>query len=166
MVSLTTKKLIGVRDPVGIRPLVLGRLDGHYILTSETCALDIIGAEFIREVENGEIVVINEMGIESIKPFGFHKPRPCIFEYIYFARPDSSLNGLSVYECRKKFGEQLAIESPKPADVVIPVPDSGVPAAIGYAQKAGIPFELGYHKDPLRWTDFYRASAVNKSIFG
>ena len=143
LVSLTTKKLIGVRDPVGIRPLVLGRLDGHYILTSETCALDIIGAEFIREVENGEIVVINEMGIESIKPFGFHKPRPCIFEYIYFARPDSSLNGLSVYECRKKFGEQLAIESPKPADVVIPVPDSGVPAAIGYAQKAGIPFELG-----------------------
>ena len=143
LVSLTTKKLIGVRDPVGIRPLVLGRLDGHYILTSETCALDIIGAEFIREVENGEIVVINKMGIESIKPFGFHKPRPCIFEYIYFARPDSSLNGLSVYECRKKFGEQLAIESPKPADVVIPVPDSGVPAAIGYAQKAGIPFELG-----------------------
>ena len=143
LVSLTTKKLIGVRDPVGIRPLVLGRLDGHYILTSETCALDIIGAEFIREVENGEIVVINKMGIESIKPFGFHKPRPCIFEYIYFARPDSSLNGLSVYECRKKFGEQLAIESPEPADVVIPVPDSGVPAAIGYAQKAGIPFELG-----------------------
>ena len=143
LVSLTTKKLIGVRDPVGIRPLVLGRLDGHYILTSETCALDIIGAEFIREVENGEIVVINKMGVESIKPFGFHKPRPCIFEYIYFARPDSSLNGLSVYECRKKFGEQLAIESPKPADVVIPVPDSGVPAAIGYAQKAGIPFELG-----------------------
>ena len=143
LVSLTTKKLIGVRDPVGIRPLVLGRLDGHYILTSETCALDIIGAEFIREVENGEIVVINKMGIESIKPFGFHKPRPCIFEYIYFARPDSSLNGLSVYECRKKFGEQLASESPEPADVVIPVPDSGVPAAIGYAQKAGIPFELG-----------------------
>ena len=143
LVALTTKKLIGIRDPIGIRPLVLGILDGHYILTSETCALDIIGAKFIREVENGELIIVTDTGIESLKPFPSQRPRPCIFEYIYFARPDSSLNGLSVYECRKNFGRQLAIEAPEDADLVIPVPDSGVPAAIGFAQKAGIPFELG-----------------------
>ncbi len=143
LVSLTTKKLIGVRDPMGIRPLILGTLDGNYILTSETCALDIIGAKFIREVENGEIIVITESGIESIKPFPAQKARPCIFEHIYFARPDSTVGGLSVYECRKEFGRQLATESPANADLVIPVPDSGVPAAIGYAQRARIPFELG-----------------------
>ena len=143
LVALTTKKLIGVRDPIGIRPLVLGVLDGHHILTSETCALDIIGAKFIREVENGEMIIITESGIETVKPFPDKRPRPCIFEYIYFARPDSSVGGLSVYECRKEFGRQLATEAPKEADLVIPVPDSGVPAAIGYAQRAGIPFELG-----------------------
>ena len=143
LVVMTNKKLIGARDPLGIRPLVLGKLDGHYILASETCALDIIGADFIREVENGEIVVITEEGLESIKPFPPRQARPCVFEYIYFARPDSIVGGLSVYECRKNFGRQLATESSLNADVVIPVPDSGVPAAIGFAEASGIPFELG-----------------------
>ena len=140
---MTNKKLIGVRDPLGIRPLVIGQLNGKYILASETCALDIIDAKFVREVENGEIVVITQNGIESIKPFPPVKARPCIFEYIYFARPDSVAGGLSVYECRKSFGRQLANESHIEADVVIPVPDSGVPAAIGYAEASNTPFELG-----------------------
>lgn len=143
LVVLTNKKLIGARDPLGIRPLVIGQLDGAYILASETCALDIIGAQFVREVENGEIVVITEDGIESIKPFPPIAPRPCIFEYIYFARPDSVVDGKSVYECRKGFGRKLAEESHVDADVVIPVPDSGVPAAIGYGEASGVPFELG-----------------------
>jgi amidophosphoribosyltransferase len=143
LVVMTNKKLIGVRDPLGIRPLVIGELDGKYILCSETCALDIIDARFVREVENGEIVIITESGIESIKPFPAVKSRPCIFEYIYFARPDSISGGLSVYECRKSFGRQLAQEAPIEADLVIPVPDSGVPAAIGYAETSKIPFELG-----------------------
>ena len=143
LVILTNKKLIGVRDPLGIRPLVIGQLNGKYILASETCALDIIDAEFVREVENGEIVVTTQDGIESIKPFPPVKARPCIFEYIYFARPDSVAGGLSVYECRKSFGRQLANESHIEADLVIPVPDSGVPAAIGYAEASDTPFELG-----------------------
>ncbi|NCF78474.1 MAG: amidophosphoribosyltransferase [Alphaproteobacteria bacterium] len=143
LVVMTNKKLIGARDPLGIRPLVIGKLDGAYILASETCALDIIGAKFVREVENGEIVVITDDGIESIKPFPPIEARPCIFEYIYFARPDSRVGGKSVYECRKEFGRQLAQESHVDADVVIPVPDSGVPAAIGYGNASGVPFELG-----------------------
>ena len=143
LVVITNKKLIGVRDPLGIRPLILGELDGHFILASETCALDIIGAKFIREIENGEVVIITDKGLESVKPFPPLKKRPCIFEYIYFARPDSTVGGLSVYQCRKAFGVQLAIESNIQADVVVPVPDSGVPAAIGYAEEASIPFELG-----------------------
>ncbi len=149
LVALSNKKLIGVRDPLGIRPLVLGELDGCYILASETCALDIIGAHFVRDVENGEIVVISEKtaenptGIESHKPFPPMPMRPCIFEYIYFARPDSIVHGRSVYDVRKRMGAQLAVESTVDADVVIPVPDSGVPAAIGYAQQARLPFELG-----------------------
>jgi amidophosphoribosyltransferase len=143
LVGLTNKKLIGARDPLGIRPLVLGELDGRYILASETCALDIIGARFVRDIENGEIVVISETGIESLKPFPPQPMRPCIFEYIYFARPDSIVHGRSIYEVRKKMGAELAKEASVEADVVVPVPDSGVPAAIGYAQAAGIPFELG-----------------------
>lgn len=143
LVALSNKKMIGVRDPLGIRPLVLGELKGTYILASETCALDIIGANFVREIENGEIVVITEEGIESIHPFPKQKPRPCIFEYIYFSRPDSILGGRSVYEVRKEMGRQLAMEMPVEADVVVPVPDSGVPAAIGYSVESGIPFELG-----------------------
>ncbi|MGI9413063.1 MAG: amidophosphoribosyltransferase, partial [Hyphomicrobiales bacterium] len=143
LVALTNKKLIGARDPLGIRPLVLGELDGSFILASETCALDIIGAKFIREIENGEIVVITEDGIKSLHPFPKRAPRPCVFEYVYFSRPDSIVGGRSVYEVRKEMGRQLAREAPDDADVVIPVPDSGVPAAIGYAQASGIPYELG-----------------------
>ncbi len=142
-VCLSNKKLIGARDPLGIRPLVIGELDGHFILASETCALDIIGARFVRDVENGEIVVISERGLESHKPFPPQQARPCIFEYIYFARPDSVVHGRPVYEVRKRMGAELAAESGCDADVVVPVPDSGVPAAIGYARAAGIPFELG-----------------------
>ena len=135
--------LIGVRDPFGIRPLIIGKLNNSYILTSETCALDIIGAKYVRDVENGEIVIISESGIESVKPFPVVKERPCIFERIYFSRPDSIVDGKTVYYYRKNLGEQLAIENVVNADVVIPVPDSGVPAALGFAQKANIPFELG-----------------------
>jgi len=142
LVVLTNKKLIGARDPFGIRPLVLGELDGAKILASETCALDIIGAKFIREIEPGEIIVITEDGEESIKPFPNTRLRPCIFEYIYFSRPDSMLDGKSVYECRKLFGKNLAKECPANADIVVPVPDSGVPAALGYSEESKIPFEL------------------------
>jgi len=143
LVGLTNKKMVGARDPLGIRPLVIGELDGRFILASETCALDIIGAQFVREVENGEVVVISEDGLESHKPFHPAQERPCIFEAIYFARPDSLMKGVSVYERRKRMGAELAVEAPAGADVVIPVPDSGVPAALGYAQASGIPFELG-----------------------
>jgi len=144
LVALTNKKLIGARDPLGIRPLVLGELDGCPILTSETCALDIIGAKFVRDVENGEVVVIDETGVASLKPFfPAKRARPCIFEYIYFARPDSVVHGRSVYDARKAMGAELAREAPALADVVVPVPDSGVPAALGYAQALGLPFELG-----------------------
>ncbi|MCZ8106624.1 MAG: amidophosphoribosyltransferase [Burkholderiales bacterium] len=142
-VGLTNKKLIGARDPLGIRPLVIGDLDGRPILASETCALDIIGARFVRDVENGEIVVCSEDGIESIKPFGNQPSRPCIFEFIYFARPDSVVHGRPVYDVRKRMGAELAAEAPVEADVVIPVPDSGVPAALGFAQAAALPYELG-----------------------
>ncbi|MGO4705431.1 amidophosphoribosyltransferase [Microvirga sp. 2MCAF38] len=143
LVALTNKKLIGARDPLGIRPLVLGELDGRYILASETCALDIIGARFVRDIENGEIVVISDEGIESFRFADKQPARPCIFEYIYFARPDSVVNGRNVYEVRKAMGRELALESAPEADVVIPVPDSGVPAALGFAQTSGLPYELG-----------------------
>ena len=143
LVALSNKKLIGARDPLGIRPLVLGELDGRYILASETCALDIIGARFVRDVENGEIVVISEDGIESLRPFPKKPMRPCIFEYIYFARPDSIVHGRSVYNVRKALGAELARETGVDADVIVPVPDSGVPAALGFAQESGLPFELG-----------------------
>jgi amidophosphoribosyltransferase len=143
LVCLTNDMLIGARDPVGIRPLVLGRLGSAYVLTSETCALDIVGAEFVREIENGEIVVITKDGVESHRPFPRRPARPCIFEYIYFARPDSIVGGRNVYAMRKQMGVELARETPAAADVVIPIPDSGVPAAIGYAQESGMPFELG-----------------------
>ncbi len=143
LVALTNKKLIGARDPLGIRPLVLGELDGCPILASETCALDIIGAKYIRDIEPGEIIVFDKKGTEIHKPFPPQPPRPCIFEYIYFARPDSIVGGRSVYEVRKGFGAQLARESHVDVDVVVPVPDSGVPAAVGYSQVSGVPFELG-----------------------
>ena len=140
---LTNKQLIGVRDPFGIRPLVIGKINKSYVLASETCALDIIDAKFVREVENGEMVIINDHGIESIKPFPKIKERPCIFEYIYFSRPDSIIKNTSVYEYRKKLGSELAKESNIIADLVIPVPDSGVPAAIGYAEQIKKNVELG-----------------------
>jgi amidophosphoribosyltransferase len=143
LVSLTSKKLIGVRDPWGVRPLVLGELDGALILTSETCALDIIGAKFIRDVKPGEMVVIDKEGLKSYFPFAPQPSRFCIFEYIYFARPDSTVDGRNVYDARKLIGAELAKEAPAIADMVIPVPDSGTPAALGFASAANIPFELG-----------------------
>jgi len=143
LVIMTNKKLIGVRDPFGIRPLVIGKIKESYILASETCALDIVGATFIREVENGEIIVIENNEINSIKPFPKQKARPCIFEYIYFARPDSIIDGKCAYEYRKNFGKQLAKETDINADIVVPVPDSGVPAALGYAEFSKKRFELG-----------------------
>jgi amidophosphoribosyltransferase len=143
LACVTNDMMIGARDPVGIRPLVLGRLGQAYVLASETCALDIVGAQFVREVENGEVVVITADGVESHRPFPRRPARPCVFEYVYFARPDSVIGGRSVYEMRKQMGSVLAEESAVAADVVVPVPDSGVPASIGFAQAAGIPFELG-----------------------
>jgi amidophosphoribosyltransferase len=142
-VALTNDSVIGVRDPYGVRPLILGRLGDAWILASETCALDIIGADFVRDIAPGELVVINKDGVTSLRPFPPVKRRFCIFEYIYFARPDSMVEGTSVYEARKRIGAELARESHVDADVVIPVPDSGVPAAIGFANEARIPFELG-----------------------
>ena len=142
-VCMTNNALIGARDPLGVRPLVLGKLDRAHILCSETCALDIIGAEYVRDIEPGEIVIITHEEVRSLKPFPKQHPRFCIFEYIYFARPDSVSEGHSVYEVRKKIGAQLAQESPVEADVVVPVPDSGVPAALGFAAASGLPFEYG-----------------------
>ncbi len=143
LIMMTNKKLVGVRDPFGIRPLVIGKLKSSYIFASETCALDIVGASFIREVENGEIVIIENNELKSIKPFPKQKSRPCIFEYIYFARPDSLINGKCAYEYRKNLGVELAKEADIKADLVVPVPDSGVAAALGYAEKSGKKFELG-----------------------
>ena len=140
---LANKKLIGIRDPFGIRPLVIGKLNKSFVLASETCALDIIEAKFIRKVDHGEIVIISEQGLESIKPFSKIKERPCIFEYIYFSRPDSIINNTSVYEYRKRFGAELAKESHIETDLIIPVPDSGVPAAIGYSEEVKKSVELG-----------------------
>jgi len=143
LVALTAKKMIGARDPFGVRPLVLGDLDGAPILASESCALDIIGATYVRDIKPGEVVVITEAGIESHFPFKPQQHRFCVFEYIYFARPDSVVEGRSVYESRKAIGQVLAEEAPVDADMVVPVPDSGVPSALGFANAAGIPFELG-----------------------
>jgi amidophosphoribosyltransferase len=142
-VGMTNKKLIGARDPLGIRPLVYGTLDGCPILASETCALDIIGAKYVRDIENGEVVIFDEDGAQSHKPFPPTAARPCIFEYIYFSRPDSIVGGRNVYDVRKNMGVELAREAKAVADVIVPVPDSGVPAAIGFAQESGIPYELG-----------------------
>ncbi len=143
LVALTSDMLIGMRDPFGIRPLVLGQLDDAWLLASESVAFDIIGANLIREIKPGEMIVITENGLKSYHPFTLQKQRFCIFEYVYFSRPDSEVEGSSVYNVRKRIGQELAQESPVDADVVVPVPDSGVPAAIGYAEAASIPFELG-----------------------
>lgn len=151
LVALSRKKLIGVRDPMGVRPLAFGKLHGEdgakdaYVFASESCAFDMIGAEFIRELEPGEMMIVDDSGVTSMRPFPPAAPRPCIFEHIYFARPDTIMGGRSVYESRKRIGRELAKESHPSSgvDVVVPVPDSGVPAAIGYAAEAGAPFELG-----------------------
>jgi amidophosphoribosyltransferase len=143
LVFLTEDRVIAARDPNGFRPLVLGRIDESWVVASETCAFDLIGARYEREIEPGEIVMIGPRGVESVKPFAPAPRHHCVFEYIYFARPDSLVYGRNVYEVRKELGRQLARESHVPADIVIPVPDSGVPAAIGYAEEAGIPFEMG-----------------------
>ncbi|WP_395023141.1 amidophosphoribosyltransferase [Dongia sp.] len=143
LVALANDMVIGVRDPLGVRPLVLGKLGTGYILASETCALDIVGADFVRDIEAGEMVVIDRNGIKSSKPFTPAPKKFCVFEYIYFARPDSVMEGTSIYDARKAIGRELAKESPIDADVVVPVPDSGVPAALGFAEGSGIPFEYG-----------------------
>ena len=143
LVALAADSVIGVRDPLGIRPLVLGRLGSGHVLASESCALDIIGAEMIRDVQPGEMIILDRDGVTSLRPFQSRPPRFCVFEYIYFARPDSQVEGSSVYEARKKIGAELAREAPAPGEIVVPVPDSGVPAAIGYAAESGLPFELG-----------------------
>lgn len=147
LVAITQKKLIAARDPLGIRPLALGKLGDSYIVASETCAFDIIGADFVRDIEPGEMIIIDKNGLTSSKPFANQpnqgKSRFCVFEYVYFARPDSFMEGKNVYQIRKNIGSELAKENSIKGDVVVPVPDSGVPAALGYAQEAGIPFELG-----------------------
>ena len=143
LVCVAKDMLIGVRDPLGVRPLVLGKQGGAYVLASESCALDIVGAEIVRDLDPGEMVLITKAGIKSIKPFPAKQSRFCVFEYIYFARPDSVLEGRGVYHARKTIGAELAKESLANADLVVPVPDSGVPAALGYAEAANIPFELG-----------------------
>ncbi|WP_374405439.1 amidophosphoribosyltransferase [Pelagerythrobacter sp.] len=144
LVVMTPEGMIACRDPLGIRPLVMGRMGDATVFASETVAFDVVGAEFVRQIEPGEIVRVDFDGnIDSLHPFGQHRARPCIFEHVYFSRPDSIFDGRSVYAARKAIGEQLAIESPAEVDLVVPVPDSGVPAAIGYAQQSGVPFELG-----------------------
>ncbi|HZF42238.1 MAG TPA: amidophosphoribosyltransferase [Sphingomonadaceae bacterium] len=143
LICMTPEGMIACRDPLGIRPLVLGKLDGAFIFASETVALDVVGAEFLRSVEPGEMIIVSDRGFRSHRPFAPVSPRPCIFEHVYFSRPDSIVDGTSVYDVRKNIGAELARESPVDADIVVPVPDSGVPAAIGYAQASGIPFELG-----------------------
>ena len=143
VVAMTRTKLIGVRDPLGVRPLVLGQVGDGWVLSSETCALDIIGARFVREVEPGEMVVITDKGVESHFPFRKQSSRFCIFEHVYFSRPDSIIGGRSVYETRRQIGVELAKEAPVDADLVCPVPDSGTPAAIGFSQESGIPYAMG-----------------------
>ncbi len=164
VIMMTNKKLIGLRDPYGIRPLVLGKLKNSYIFASETCALDIVGAKFVREIENGEIVVIENQKVSSIKPFPKQKARPCIFEYIYFARPDSFIDGKCAYEYRKNFGKQLAKESDINADIVIPVPDSGVPAALGFAEESKKKFELGLIRNHYVGRTFIEPSQNIRSL--
>jgi len=166
LVCLTRTKMIGARDPLGIRPLVLGKIGDGWVLASETCALDAIGAEFVRDVENGEVIVIDHEGLRSLKPFPTRPARPCLFEYVYFSRPDSVVNGKSVYGVRKRMGAGLAREHAVEADVVVPVPDSGVPAALGYAQESGISYEMGIIRSHYLGRTFIQPSqgARNKGV--
>ena len=164
LVMLTQNTLIGVRDPYGIRPLIIGKIKDSFVFASETCALDIIGAKYIRDVENGEVVYIEDNKLKSIKPFPTKKVRPCVFEYIYFARPDSLLNGKSAYEYRKKFGVELAKENKIDADIVVPVPDSGNAAALGFAQHLEINFELGLIRNHYVGRTFIEPSQKIRSL--
>ena len=158
IVAMTRTKLIGVRDALGVRPLVLGKVGDGWALASETCALDIIGADFVREIEPGEMVVIDSKGVVSSRPFDRIPPRFCIFEQVYFSRPDSILGGRSVYETRRMIGVELAKEAPVDADLVCPVPDSGTPAAIGYSQQSGIPFAMGIIRNQYMGRTFIEPS--------
>ncbi|MDA7847518.1 amidophosphoribosyltransferase [Candidatus Pelagibacter sp.] len=164
LVMLTQSTLIGVRDPYGIRPLIIGKIKDSYVLASETCALDIIGAKYVRDVENGEIVLIEKDELKSFKPFPARKVRPCVFEYIYFARPDSLLDGKSAYEHRKNFGIELAKENKIDADIVVPVPDSGNAAALGFAQHLKINFELGLIRNHYVGRTFIEPSQKIRSL--
>ncbi|MDA9862047.1 amidophosphoribosyltransferase [Candidatus Pelagibacter sp.] len=164
LVMLTQSTLIGVRDPYGIRPLIIGKIKDSYVLASETCALDIIGAKYVRDVENGEIVLIENNKLKSFKPFPARKVRPCVFEYIYFARPDSLLDGKSAYEHRKNFGIELAKENKIDADIVVPVPDSGNAAALGFAQHLKINFELGLIRNHYVGRTFIEPSQKIRSL--
>jgi len=164
LVMLTQSSLIGVRDPYGIRPLIIGKLKNSYVLASETCALDIIGAKFVREVENGEIVLIENDELKSIKPYPLKKVRPCVFEYIYFARPDSILNEKTAYEYRKNLGVELAKESDTEADIIVPVPDSGNAAALGFAQYFKKNFELGLIRNHYVGRTFIEPSQKIRSL--
>ena len=164
LVMLTQNTLIGVRDPYGIRPLIIGKIKDSYVFASETCALDIIGAKYVRDVENGEVVYVEDNELKSIKPFPPKKVRPCVFEYIYFARPDSLLNGKSAYEHRKNFGIELAKENKIEADIVVPVPDSGNAAALGFAQYLGINFELGLIRNHYVGRTFIEPSQKIRSL--
>ncbi len=159
LLVLTEAGLIACRDPLGIRPLVMGKLGESFIFASETVALDVIGATFLRDVEPGELIVVNDSGLRSFRPFGRTAPRPCIFEHVYFSRPDSVSDGKSVYEVRKNIGAELSREAPVVADYVVPVPDSGVPAAIGFSQASGIPFELGIIRSHYVGRTFIQPSA-------
>ena len=164
LVMLTQSTLIGVRDPYGIRPLIIGKIKDSYVLASETCALDIIGAKYVRDVENGEIVLIENNELKSFKPFPARKVRPCVFEYIYFARPDSLLDGKSAYEYRKNLGIELAKENKIDADIVVPVPDSGNAAALGFSQHLGINFELGLIRNHYVGRTFIEPSQKIRSL--
>ncbi len=164
LVMIAQNTLIGVRDPYGIRPLVIGKLENSYVFASETCAFDIIGAKFIREVENGEIVYVENNELKSVKPFPPRKVRPCVFEYIYFSRPDSIINGKTAYEYRKNFGAQLAKEDNLDADLVVPVPDSGTAAALGYAEQKGVNFELGLIRNHYVGRTFIEPSQKIRSL--
>src|SRR5262249_39720715 len=161
LVILTERELIGVRDPHGFRPLCLGNVDGAWVLASESCALDLIHAKFVRDVAPGEIVIINEDGLRSIQAFPEQERRAfCIFEYVYFARPDSTIAGRNVYEVRKEMGRQLAREHPVAADIVVPVPDSGNYAAIGYSEESGIPFEMAFIRNHYVGRSFLQPSQL------
>ncbi len=164
LVMLTQNSIIGVRDPYGIRPLVIGKLGNSYVLASETCALDIIGAKFLREVDNGEIVLIENNELQSLKPFPARKVRPCVFEYIYFSRPDSIINGKTAYEHRKNIGKELAKENDTDADIVVPVPDSGNAAAMGFAQHLKINFEHGLIRNHYVGRTFIEPSQKIRSL--